>query len=50
MGTLSQNEQVGWWRVKWEGEWWRSNSYRVGGDSAFDLAYATINCPCKNHV
>ena len=29
MGTLSQNEQEGWWRVKWEGEWWRHTCSKV---------------------
>ena len=46
-GTLMQDEDGGWWRVKWEGEWWRANSYRVGGDGAYDLAFALHDCPCR---
>ena len=46
-GMLTHDEDEGWWRVKWEGEWWRANSYRVGGDGAYDLAFAAHACPCR---
>ena len=30
-----------------QGEWWRSNSYRVGADGRYDLAFAREDCPCS---
>ena len=46
MGTLTQNENEGWWRVKWKGEWWQANSYRVGESACLCVRLCEIVCVC----